>query len=413
MLAKSASRARAAPTPRPLVLLCMLYAVALTGRFSSNPLSSAFAGDIRLDLLLLLTPAAVLWIATAGARGIRRPTVAVTHLGPLLALFAYQASSCLWTPSDARVGARLMDLATLAWLLLLLTTVAPYAGRRAIDCLHWFMWLAACVYSLAAFASGPGAQGRFAALGGGPNVFVRVMLLGVLAAVTIYAKSHRNWVILPVPIFLAAALLSGSRGGLLAGLFVGMLAVGARWMRLSAARTLRVMGAVLALSLPIYYLVGGLLSSFVQSRFLDQTLAGKYTSGRPQLLQEAGSLFWSRPVIGVGLDGYYGYVGSIVGVSYPHNLVAAIAAEGGILGLLLLGNVFVRWGKALRRATPLTLDTRSCVVGAVFVFAASMFSGDYYDARFGWIYLLLGGASAAQDFAQRVTTQQILRALQT
>jgi len=180
-----------------------------------------------------------------------------------------------------------------------------------------------------------------------------------------------------------------------------MLVLRARWIRLSAGRTLRALGVILAFSLPVYYLVGGLLFNFVQSRFLEETLAGKYTSGRPQLLQETSSLFWSQPAIGVGLDGYYGKVGSVVGVSYPHNLVAAVAAEGGILGLLLLGNVFVRWGKTFRRAAPLTLDTRSCIVGAVFVFSASMFSGDYYDARFGWIFLLLGSVSAAQDFAER------------
>ena len=53
-------------------------------------------------------------------------------------------------------------------------------------------------------------------------MFVRIEILGVIFAVGLAVLGARRWVLLPVPLLLVAAVLSGSRGGLVAFLLVGV-----------------------------------------------------------------------------------------------------------------------------------------------------------------------------------------------
>jgi hypothetical protein len=95
-----------------------------------------------------------------------------------------------------------------------------------------FIWTAllilAMLYFAAAMVAGPGDQGRYSAFGGGPNVFVRVVLVGALSAPPLYLRKGRMIILLAIPFLAVGAVLSGSRGGLLAGatvLLVGIIPI--------------------------------------------------------------------------------------------------------------------------------------------------------------------------------------------
>ena len=115
-----------------------------------------------------------------------------------------------------------------------------------------WMLLAGLVYFAGAVTGspGPGAQGqtrskpRAVLARGGPNVFVRVMILSALAAYSSAASRRQLLFLLALPPLLLGAVLSGSRGGLLAGVVVLLLGVAGVLKRLPrGALTLSVIGA--------------------------------------------------------------------------------------------------------------------------------------------------------------------------
>ena len=262
----------------------------------------------------------------------------------------------------------------------------------------WFLLVAGLVFAAAAFAGGGGAQGRFAAFGGGPNVFVRIEVLGALAAVALLATGAGRWLLLALPPLVVGAVASGSRGGLLAALVVvAVLALRAG----SRARALTVVGvagsgSVLLIAAWLYAPLGDLL----RSRFVEQTVEQQYSSGRTSIWQESLELLARHPLWGTGLDGFYGAVGQAQGIEYPHNYLLAVASETGLLGLAMLTLTVLAWAAAIssgqsRRpdgdASP-GLLRRAMVAGALFVGGASMFSGGYYDTRLMWCFAALAAA---------------------
>jgi O-antigen ligase len=90
--------------------------------------------------------------------------------------------------------------------------------------------------------------------------------------------------------------------------------------------------------------------------------------------------------MGSGLRGFAEHYGQ--GFSYPHNLFLHAASEGGIGALILLLVVFVWFARRVlhRPHSPLTLVY---IAAASAIFTSAMFSGDYYDNRFLWVFMII------------------------
>jgi O-antigen ligase len=130
-----------------------------------------------------------------------------------------------------------------------------------------------------------------------------------------------------------------------------------------------------------------------QDRFVEQTVQQRYLSDRTSIWQAAWQLFADNPIGGAGLDGFYGLIGVNRAIEYPHNYVLGVAAEGGLVGLILLGTAIVLWARTVRRGGDPRV-TVPAVLAAVFVFVSSLFSGDYYDARLAWLFAAMAAAAA-------------------
>lgn len=380
-----------ARTPRPLAAPTLaLLALALGGRFTLDRAGLQGLAWVDLRLIGMLVALAFLafearWMHT-GASGRR----AEGWLVAATLFFLYQVGSALWAPELARAGEKALDVVVLAFL-----TIACYLHARPDPVVvarrvFWFFYASAGLFAVGGlFVSGAGAQGRYAAFGGGPNVFVRIEVLGIIFAVTLLSLGVSRWVLLPVPLLVVAAVLSGSRGGLAA---LVVVAVAAAMVSHGLARRRVLGGFVLAGVAVLVAYVSSLGSTLIQSRFVEQTLRQGYTSDRFDVWADTFRLAVEHPLLGAGLDGYYGLLGYRTGFDYPHNYLFAVIGEGGLLGLALFTAAALLWVRTVRTGPCRNTEGRALVAAAAYVAVASAFSGDYYDARLAWMFAALAAA---------------------
>ncbi|MFY1575467.1 O-antigen ligase family protein [Verrucosispora sp. WMMD703] len=368
-----------------MLLLTALFVVALAGRFSPGRLDLPTYGltDLRVPGLTLLGFGALVQYAGASARGIR------LHWPRMVTFFCFliglQLITGLWAPPEARVGKLTWDLVAMLVLVLAATILAAAEPARAARVFLALMLIAGIVYAVAGLIAGPQTQGRYSAFGGGPNVFVRVTCLGIIAAIAL-AVVHRRWLLLiPLPLLAAAAMLSGSRGGLVS-LVGAALAFFLLFLRRRRVVTLIATAVVASLvAWAVWRFLGDAVAALAEWRYSMSGIQQGDFSSRPMLMSWAWSFFLDHPILGGGLDSYYANFGFV----YPHNYMLALAAESGIGALALFAlALFWFW----REGTPwraVSKEQIGCAVAAIYIGVASNFSGDYYDTRFFWILAVI------------------------
>jgi O-antigen ligase len=385
--------------PPSFVLAGLAFVATLAGHFTLTRLGLKIAilNDVRVLLFSAVLMAYALESKAAGPRPRSRAKARVLH--PLLVLLAYQFLSAAWAPRNAILADVLSDLVAMAVLLTVYANLAEWNSTRVLTVTFAFLYGAATLYFLYAAAGlGHTASGRWAAFGGGPNVYVRVEALGVLAAAYFYYRSggKLRW-LTGVPPFLVGAMASGSRGGLAALGIATAVALPSLWPTIRSRRFVKAVVALGVLVAATWAFVGQTIIDLTQNRFFATTLQQRYTSDRDVLYEKGVEVFLERPVLGSGVHGFYAITNLGPGERYVHNLPLAMAAEGGAVGLLL----FLVALYALRREYARTprhersLESRAAAYCGIFILGASLFSGDYYDARLMWILFLLAAIPPA------------------
>jgi O-antigen ligase len=381
----------------------VLVLVAIGGRFTLD--RAGFVDLAWVDLRVIGLIVALVVLAVDIARR-PHPLTAPRREGWLVAtvlFFLFQIASGLWAPQASRVGPQTLDLVLMGVLTLAYYYYTVGDPAAVVRTTFLLFFVAAVVFALAAlFINGPGEQGRYSAFGGGPNVFVRIEILGVISAVALYLCTRRIWPLLVVPLFLLAAVLSGSRAGLLAGLAVG---AGGLWRLRGRLRAAAVAGAgavLVAATATVWAFAPPAFTDLFQERFVEQTVEQRYLSDRTDIWAAAWRLAVEHPLAGTGLDGFYGLIGVNQAVEYPHNYVLGVAAEGGLIGIGLLTTAIVLWARTVRGGAH-PQQTALAVAAAVFVFLSSLFSGDYYDARLAWLFAAVAAGAAVTPPAPAAT----------
>ncbi|MEU8661482.1 O-antigen ligase family protein [Actinoplanes philippinensis] len=386
-----------APEARPGLVVLIAFVVTLSGRFTLERvgLDVPIVNDVRVPLFLVLILSLVLEAYHVGSR----PVEGGQALLGILALIGYQALSVLWVPPGAVTGPMLGDLLAITGLLVVYFNLAAWDRDRVTATTLKLFHATAWIYFLAA-ASGRGhqANGRWAALGGGPNVFIRIMILGMITSLYLYLRSGEKVIWLaPIPAFLFGAIASGSRGGIVALAVTITVALLAIRPRIDVERIAKPLALVVVLGTILAITAGPSIAGYVQSRFVEATLGQGYASSRDVLFQMALGIFLQRPILGTGLNGFYTVTNLGFGERYVHNLPLSIAAEGGAVGLALLVVAWIGLWRAYVAVPPAerSLEARIAAYCGIFIGAASLFSGDYYDARLMWILLLLAAVRPA------------------
>ncbi len=374
----------------PAVLVLGLFGVALMGQFTLDRLDIEQFGelDLRLAAFPALIAAVLLWRFQPGHRGYR-------HVWPSTSLWAiamvgYLALTAFWAPHEARISESLTDLTFLGLLIVVATVVSAPDPARARRLTLTTMYIAAVVYALAGLLIGEtDGQGRITAFAGGPNVYTRVVLLGVVAAIALTALCGRRLFLLAIPLLVPGALLAASRGAIVAALATLVVFGVLTWRRWS----LRAIGSAVLVTAGTLVATWSLLPSsavdVIRLRFVDQVFQRNELSGRPRLISQALTIFVDDPLIGAGLDSYFVRFGLGVGLTYPHNLVLDLAATGGVIALAIFGIFVVALLRDSRPLRTMTADQLAMLLSACYLGAASMFSGEFYDSRFFWVFAVL------------------------
>jgi O-antigen ligase len=383
------------PVPPLMAPTVALLVVALGGRFTLDRAGLPSLSWVDLRVVGLI---AALGLVVYDLRRVRRSQDAPARAEGWLVVagmfFAYQIASALWSPPQARVGRYIVDIVCMGLLVFGLYLNARQGAAVVARRVLWFSWVTAVVFAAGAFAAGGGVQGRFAAFGGGPNVFVRIQVLGLIAGLALLATGRYRWIGWSAPLLVVFAILSGSRGGLVAAMMVGFAAVLLADRRARRLAFVGVVGAIVATL--VAYQVWEPARALIADRFVSQTVESGYVSGRPQIWLDTLGLFYSNPMLGAGLDGFYGIIGIATATEYPHNYVLAVAGEGGTIGLALLGLAGALWVATVRRTQRWSVEMLAMVAATAFVSLASLFSGDYYDARMAWCFAAVAAALATE-----------------
>lgn len=180
--------------------------------------------------------------------------------------------------------------------------------------------------------------GRQAALG---------LLVGAFVLLTYRSLLTRTFALATMPLIAVAFLASGSRGPVL-GLVGGLLVLLLLTLRRPESR-LRV-GLVVAGGVAAAFVVGRLVPPENVERslsLLTGTEDGVSSNGRFELWSDAWAAFVASPIGGVGTGGFAATNPSEL---YPHNLVFEVAAELGLVGLVLVAATLAYALAALRQA---------------------------------------------------------------
>ncbi|GIF22484.1 O-antigen ligase [Actinoplanes tereljensis] len=384
--------------PSPVIIVAC-YVATLAGHFTLTRIgiSVPVLNDVRVLFFSAVLMAFALEIHHAGVFPLHTGPARRT-LQPVLILFGYQILSAAWAPRNAVINDVVSDLVAMVVLVIVYTALTEWDQERVIVVTMYSQYVAAWLYFLySASGHGATAAGRWTAFGGGPNVYVRVMVLGMVAAAYFYFRSGGKFLWLAAaPLFLVGAIASGSRGGLVA--FGGIVLLAGpslvRFMRRHGA--VKPLAAIPMVGGVVWLLFGDQIMFLINNRFLAGTIQQRNTSDRDVLYEKGAGLFLDSPVFGVGVHGFYAITNLGPGEKYVHNLPLAVAAEGGAVGLLLL--LVALW--ALRREyaripkKQRSLPSRAAAYSGIFILGASFFSGDYYDHRLMWIFFLLAAVGS-------------------
>lgn len=388
----------------PLLLIGVFFAL-LAGRFDVARVFPLFSGvDLRWLILALLTVAFLVWAAAPQRRRRFVPPPA-GHVA-LVLWVVWMAASGVWAVPAADVVDQAQSLFLLLAFIALARGIASRTSPRASVVLFRVVLVTAYAYLFAAVVGTGSSSARFTAFGGGPNVFVRVVVLGALSAVALAVMSRRVWLFMFAAPLLAGSLLSGSRGGVVAAALVVVVAAPLVAWRLGAARFVAGIGLLGAAGFAVWSLVPEASREYLYWRFVELTIEQRYSSGREGLYEYGLELFRSQPIIGRGLGTFAAtYRPGDVGF-HAHNLLLAVAAEAGFIGVLLLVAAVGIPVWHVLSTRPLRTDVMFLLLAALFVFTASLFSGDYYDSRFMWFFLALAQVWSCPDRGGAVENQE-------
>ncbi|WP_159149474.1 O-antigen ligase family protein [Dietzia lutea] len=289
--------------------------------------------------------------------------------------------------------AELLWLAVMASLAVLTIGLTKYGSQVH---LWWSAYGVGILFALAGLASGAGSQGRFSAFGGGPNTFVRVVFIGLLAAVVLAIYRGQARYLIPVPLLVVAVLLSGSRGGLVASALATLFLLGAIYRRIGLrAIVLSIAGVGAALGLLAFGSpLGNEVRKLLAQRVVTEAIGEGNLSGRSGLYAEAIRVFLENPLFGVGASGFAQVQTVISGESHAHNLILSTLAEGGVLGGAVLALAFYACSRRLQFGGKASILAVGASAGAVFIFVAAQFSGYYFDFRLFFLFVALAGSSS-------------------
>lgn len=310
-------------------------------------------------------------------------------------LFILLFSSILWSPNPKLAISKAYEILLIVsalWILILLIATVEDFTVRVWRYIFVFTLMLALFGILKILFSG---TGRLAVLGGGPNVYGRLMsLLAIFSLDLIFASKKLFVKYLSSQLFFLAnilLLLSGSRGAIFSNI-VAICVLIIHYTRVCKHVKVK------HLLLIVLILFGSMLGFFILStltpiinlitfiynyRILQSTIKNLYLSGRERIYYSAIELWQKKPFFGSGLNSF-----EIMGYGiYPHNIFLEILVETGILGFLIFCSTILYF---IFTTIKYRFNLHWPSIASVFLyFLSSQVSGDIYDSRALFLFAIM------------------------
>jgi O-antigen ligase len=325
----------------------------------------------------------------------------LTAFHTLLALYLlWNVVSLVWSidPEFSRLRlSTLLQLAVLVWLMWEFTE-RPEHQRRLMQAYVLGASIAAVGTLMAFYAGREVTYMRFAAAGFDPNDLCVILSLGIPLAWYLAVTERWKWLCVGyctyLPLALFAAVLTASRGGLLAcvvacafvALMVPRLSPG---VKLTAVFLLVATAGILVTQIPP--------SSLERLASVGREIASGSMSERRDIWQSGLQVFWRHSLLGVGVGGFsasnYKLNPHVPTGVVAHNSFLSIMVELGIIGLILFVLAIVAAGKMIRTYPPMAYVLWLVML---LTWAVGAFSLTFEHRKPTWvIFGLLAGHSVA------------------
>ena len=298
--------------------------------------------------------------------------------------FAYCLLSIVWTPdvSFGVIKGCEVLIALISSIAIYQIVTGPLGPAVLRDFWRLMFWLTA---ALALVALGKAIQygpERLSVLGGGPNVFGRMMGFLCLGGLYFWKKTARWWYVAAAVLAMLLIILSGSRGCLIS--VVAAVAAFFAVERISLAKLLGMFAGAAVLMTIIFSFtdVGRRAVETYQERVTHLLIQERYVSGRNELYQAAWQMAKDYPVLGGGLGSFRGLRYGV----YPHNIFLEVLSEGGVAGVALLLLVLWRFERVYWQNKK---PDGAATAAFVLILVNTQFSGDLYDSRSLFVFMML------------------------
>lgn len=318
-------------------------------------------------------------VAVGSRSGVRLFSLAV------FLLFIYLLLTALWSPDGSIALIKVVDVLIMAAASLAVHKLVT--GARAAEARAGF-WAAVLGFAgalafLALYQAAMEGAERLAVLGGGPNVFGRIMALLCLSGLYFWRRSGSLLYVAASVLGTMLTVLTGSRGCLVALLAGVVVFFAVERVKLRRLALFGVAAGAVGLAAFTATAVGRRAIATYDERINRLLIQERYTAGRGDLYQLAFDMGLQRPGLGHGLNAFraLGYA------NYCHNFFLELFSEGGVAALSLFA---LACSLLLRRAVVLggSLDGAS-VAGLAFILLAAQFSGDLYDNRAVFVFMAM------------------------
>lgn len=282
--------------------------------------------------------AAMLWLVkVAGDRSLRAPNG--LHI-VMMAMLAWVGMSMNWSANPSQSRSTLLTMIMLFILIYMIWDLVD-SRRRLMAVIQAFVLGAAVPVYLVIEAriSTSDAGARLTAASFHPNDLAMVLSLAIPLAGHLAFRGNSgisvkvmNFVMVPLSIF--AALMTGSRSGLVA------VIIGAGYV---LTLILRSVPPARSVFLVLVLLFPALLLPAVADRLVERLLGTGEAlttglNGRTEIWTDALVIFNERPLIGIGAGAFEDHT---IAVQPPHNIFVSYGAELGVVGILLLSTLLV------------------------------------------------------------------------
>lgn len=306
--------------------------------------------------------------------------------------FFWSGMSYYWSAAPAVTASNVF---TLAQLLVMAWLVWQFCRSERDSALLMQAFVIGCyitvAVALATFFStaDPGFRnvGRF-----NPNTFAIVSALAIpMAWILALRRDRLAWLNLVYPAFaIVAIVLAASRGGLITGI-VALTAVPAAMFHMSLSRRIVLFALIAGVTwsafvyAPQFY--PELERNIERLSSTTEELSGGTLTGRTTIWKAAIQLFSSSPVGGIGSGAFVPAAEPILGEKKaPHNALLAVAAETGLVGLVLYGALLIAAGLSV---LGIAGSSRALYVIILATLLVGMLPTNSENDKFTWLVLSL------------------------